>query len=155
MHYRSLFALSSALYATVLLTGCSAPDASKMVVGNWVLRQDSIANHLGKDSIVNSPPDEQAKTGAFYRGMTLAIRPDKTYTILMGVPMEGAWSVAKNAITLTIVSVNGRVVPMAPSAAPQTLTGHLDTWQNHLDISMPSLSENSHENDLGFEKSKK
>ncbi|MBC7809350.1 MAG: hypothetical protein H7145_24715 [Akkermansiaceae bacterium] len=152
MYHRPTVLLSAAVCTAAFLVGCSRQEPKAVLLGSWKIRQDSVAERTSGSGGVFGSAGGSKSTADFYKNITADFRPDQTFTLTMGVPMEGTWALTDNKVTLTIVSVGGQMVPSGPGTTPQTMQGELDTLRTRFDIAMPGVKANS---TLGFEKVKK
>jgi hypothetical protein len=94
------------------LAGCGFSE--KSLVGSWT----GTINLSAEDK--KDPQSAAAETIK----PTLEFKEDKTYSLTMGLPIEGTWSYADNQVTMTTTKVMGIDVGSMPGGAdnkPQIL----------------------------------
>ncbi|MBC8135394.1 MAG: hypothetical protein H8F28_05825 [Fibrella sp.] len=152
MYHRSFVILAATVCGTAFSIGCTRQEPKAVLIGSWKIRQDSIAERTSNGGGMFGSAQSTKSTTDFYQKITADFRPDQTFTLTMGLPMEGKWAIEGNKVTLTIIRVAGQMVPNGPGSTPQTMKGEIDTLRTRFDIAMPGVKANS---TLGFEKLKK
>lgn len=132
-----LHAVSAGIIAVCVATaGCSKPNPQEVIYGNWKIRPEWIAVEEAKpvDSFFSA--EDVKRINTFNRSMALLVKPDNTFILTMGAPMDGTWTFSEDKIVLTfsadVINRSGRGLPST------TLTGHLDRKTGHLDIPIPN-----------------
>jgi hypothetical protein len=102
MNKLSAFAVFAVLVCAV---GCGFNE--KSLVGSWT----GTVNLSAEDQ-----KNEQAAAAAGAMKATLEFKEDKTYTLSMGLPLEGTWAYADNNVTMTTTKVMGMDISSIPGA---------------------------------------
>lgn len=99
--------------SALILVGCGGGvPVEKQVVGTW----------NGKAELPSDQKDNakaKSEVEAMNKVLTLELREDKTYTMNMGVPITGTWSVSGQGVSLVTETIMGKSVEEMKKLAAQ------------------------------------
>ena len=116
-----------AVCAAYMLSGCGGEEAKFQ--GKWVQQLPDLSP---KQMVVKKgqPPVTFKPTPPKIQNATLDLRPDKTFSMKLDVPVEGKWSYTGVVVALTVNTVDGK----APKEYAQKPTGQPRDYREPLGL---------------------
>lgn len=123
----------AAVLVAGLTAGCSKPDNKAEMVGKWQARPQAGIMSGIKEADRSGSVAQGKALAQYYSRMSAEFRPDNTFTLNVGLPMEGIWQVSDTGEVTSVIKIAGK--PYGSKDLP--MTGTLERSVKMLTLSPP------------------